>query len=86
MEFLEAGQASPAQKTISEVLENFDSESIKYAWEKALERKVSDPEGQSLYREPSLKVYANIFLIIVPSATPLAALSCLNYISLRPRN
>lgn len=45
MEFLEGGQTSPAQKTISEVLDNFDSESIMYAWAKALERKVSDPEG-----------------------------------------
>lgn len=45
LEFLESGLQHPAKKTIDEVLSNFDSESIHYAWAKALERKMSDPEG-----------------------------------------
>lgn len=45
LEFVESGLAHPAKKTIDEVLSNFDSESIHFAWEKALERKASDPEG-----------------------------------------
>ncbi|WP_417667182.1 abortive infection family protein [Pseudidiomarina sp.] len=45
LEYLEAGLTHPAQKTINEVLESFDSDSIHYAWSKALERKASDPEG-----------------------------------------
>ncbi|EGR0121143.1 TPA: abortive infection family protein [Vibrio parahaemolyticus] len=45
LEFLEKGQSHPAQQSISEVLQNFDSESIHHAWTKALERKVRDPEG-----------------------------------------
>lgn len=45
LEFLEKGQAHPAQQSISEVLHNFDADSIHYAWTKALDRKVRDPEG-----------------------------------------
>ena len=45
LELLESGETHPAQKSISEVLEKFDSESIHYAWGKALERKSTDPEG-----------------------------------------
>ena len=45
LDFLESGATHPAHKTITEVLEAFDAESIHYAWSKALERKSSDPEG-----------------------------------------
>jgi|SRR5699024_6244213 len=45
LEFLEKGQTHPAQQSISEVLQNFDSDSIHLAWTKALERKNTDPEG-----------------------------------------
>jgi hypothetical protein len=45
LEYLEAGVTHPAQKTINEVLESFDADSIHYAWSIALERKASDPEG-----------------------------------------
>ncbi len=45
LEFLESGQNSPAQQSISKALGNFDSEGIHYAWSKALERKSTDPEG-----------------------------------------
>ena len=45
LSFLESGQNHPAQKSISEVLANFDSDSIHFAWSKALERKSTDPEG-----------------------------------------
>ena len=45
LELLESGGTHPAQKSISEVLEKFDSENIHYAWGKALERKSTDPEG-----------------------------------------
>jgi hypothetical protein len=45
LEFLEKGLTNPADLSISEVLQNFDSESIQHAWTKALERKIRDPEG-----------------------------------------
>lgn len=45
LEFLESGQTSPAKHSISAALQKFDSEGIHYAWSKALERKVTDPEG-----------------------------------------
>ena len=45
LNFLESGLEHPAQASIEEVLETFNSESINFAWSKALERKVSDPEG-----------------------------------------
>ncbi|MCX2499443.1 abortive infection family protein [Plesiomonas shigelloides] len=45
LEFLEKGLTNPANLSISEVLQNFDSESIQHAWTKALERKIRDPEG-----------------------------------------
>lgn len=45
LEFLEAGETYPAEKTIKEVLDNSDYQSVHYAWSKALERKASDPEG-----------------------------------------
>lgn len=45
LEYLESGLSHPAQKSIDEALSNFDSESVRFAWAKALERKLSDPEG-----------------------------------------
>ena len=45
LEYLESGQTSPAQSSISAALDKFDSEGIHYAWSKALERKATDPEG-----------------------------------------
>lgn len=45
LEFLESKQAFPAEKSISERLEKFDSDGIHYYWQKALERKKLDPEG-----------------------------------------
>ena len=45
LEYLETKQATPAAKSIDEVLSNFDSDGVHYAWQKALERKTSDPEG-----------------------------------------
>lgn len=45
LDYCESNQSFPAEKTISEVLKNFDEAGINHAWHKALERKVSDPEG-----------------------------------------
>jgi hypothetical protein len=45
LEFCESKQTFPAEKTISEIFEKFDETGIHHAWQKALERKSSDPEG-----------------------------------------
>lgn len=45
IEFLEGKQTLPAAKTIDDVLSKFDANGIHYAWQKALERKLLDPEG-----------------------------------------
>ncbi len=45
LDFCESKQTFPAEKFISEVLQNFDEAGINSAWQKALERKISDPEG-----------------------------------------
>ena len=45
LEHLETKQVSPAAKSIDEVLSKFDSDGIHFAWQKALERKIQDPEG-----------------------------------------
>lgn len=45
MEYCETQQVFPAEKSISEVLQNIDETGINKAWQKALERKSSDPEG-----------------------------------------
>mgnify|MGYP005751737519 CR=1 FL=1 len=45
LEFCETKHSFPAEKIISEVFEEFDEEGIHHAWQKALERKISDPEG-----------------------------------------
>jgi hypothetical protein len=45
LEYLETKQTLPAAKSIDEVLSKFDSDGIHFAWQKALERKVRDPEG-----------------------------------------
>lgn len=45
LEFCEFNGSFPAEKTISKLLEKFDETGIHHAWEKALERKSSDPEG-----------------------------------------
>ena len=45
LEYCESYQVSPAQESISQVLKKFDEAGINAAWQKALERKSSDPEG-----------------------------------------
>jgi hypothetical protein len=45
LEYLETKQTMPAARSIDEVLSKFDSDGIHFAWQKALERKASDPEG-----------------------------------------
>ena len=44
LDYLEAGSA-PSEEPISEVLHNFNQETIHRAWTRALERKAGDPEG-----------------------------------------
>lgn len=43
--YLETGATHPAQASIQDALKKFDSEGIQFAWNKALSRKQSDPEG-----------------------------------------
>lgn len=45
LDFLESKQSFPAEKSISDVLKQFNEDGIHKAWATALERKVSDPEG-----------------------------------------
>lgn len=45
LEYCESKQEFPAEKSISEVLQKLDEAGINAAWQKALERKISDPEG-----------------------------------------
>jgi hypothetical protein len=44
LEYIEAGQ-SPSTSLASATLEAIDSEHVRAAWQRALERRVSDPEG-----------------------------------------
>jgi len=43
--FLEQSSSTPSDEPISEQIDRFDSESVRLAWEKALERRSNDPEG-----------------------------------------
>jgi hypothetical protein len=45
LDYLEAGDRAPADETISGVLETFDEEGVHRAWVKALDRRLTDPEG-----------------------------------------
>jgi hypothetical protein len=45
LEYCESKQTFPAEKSISDVLQKFDEAGIHSAWQKALSRKSSDPEG-----------------------------------------
>jgi hypothetical protein len=45
LDFLERGGTAPSDKSVSEVLETFDSAHVQAAWSKALDRRHSDPEG-----------------------------------------
>lgn len=45
LEFLESKYTLPPEKSISDHLERFDSEGVHFAWNKALERRATDPEG-----------------------------------------
>jgi hypothetical protein len=45
LDYCESNQVLPAGKSISNALHEFDEAGINAAWEKALERKFSDPEG-----------------------------------------
>jgi len=45
LNFLETADAAPADTNISDGLKSFDSEGVHTAWERALARRASDPEG-----------------------------------------
>ncbi len=45
LDYCETKQSFPPEKSISDVLQNFDEAGINTAWQKALERKSNDPEG-----------------------------------------
>lgn len=45
LEFLESKHTLPPEKSISDLLQKFDSDGIHFAWNKALERRATDPEG-----------------------------------------
>ena len=45
LDFLEACDRSPGVPVITETIKTFDSESVKAAWQKALDRRATDPEG-----------------------------------------
>jgi hypothetical protein len=45
LEVLERGSLSPSDRTVSIAIEKFDSAHVIAAWNKALERRSSDPEG-----------------------------------------
>lgn len=45
LDFLEFKQNHPFEKAISDYLYTFDSDGIYYAWTKALDRRMQDPEG-----------------------------------------
>lgn len=47
LDYLEAGDRAPADEAISGVLESFDEEGVHRAWVKALDRRLTDPEGAS---------------------------------------
>ena len=45
LELLEQQGLSPSDQVVTNTIQKFDSENIQIAWSKALERRVSDPEG-----------------------------------------
>lgn len=45
LEFLEKGGSSPADLVVTGAIERFDSEHVRVAWAKSLERRTTDPEG-----------------------------------------
>ena len=45
LDYLESRNGAPADSVISDTLASFDPEGVHKAWEKALERRHSDPEG-----------------------------------------
>lgn len=45
LEFCESKKTFPAEKSISKLLAKIDETGIHHAWQKALERKITDPEG-----------------------------------------
>jgi hypothetical protein len=45
IDYLEGLDRSPASQRISETLQAFDPDSVHVAWQKALDRRVADPEG-----------------------------------------
>ena len=45
IEYLEFAERAPGLQPISEVLEEFDADNVHAAWQKALDRRATDPEG-----------------------------------------
>lgn len=60
-ETLELSNSTPAEKTITSSLNQFDADGVHYAWTKALERKANDPDGAiTIARTMIETVYKNI--------------------------
>ena len=49
LDYCETKQTLPAENSINEALQRFNATGIHFAWEKALERKVSDPEVWNIF-------------------------------------
>ena len=45
LEYLESRDRTPSTQVIDEILEDFNADTVRLAWQKALDRRVSDPEG-----------------------------------------
>lgn len=45
LDYVEKGGSSPADHVVTGAIERFDSEHVRVAWTKSLERRITDPEG-----------------------------------------
>ena len=74
IEYLEAQDRSPGVAPITAALEAFDPDHVHAAWQKALDRRLSDPEGAITAAPIFLKPCASISLMKYRLVTPIMSI------------
>ena len=69
LDFLETQDRTPGVAPITEALEGFDPENVKAAWQKALDRRATDPEGAITAARMLLETVCKHILDEAPSVT-----------------
>ncbi len=86
LEALENRSNLPIEKNVSMLLKNFDEKTVHVAWQKALDRRTTDPDGAITAARALLETVCKHILDAKKSLTTKKTLKFMNYISSPQKN